>query len=177
MLPFLLGERIYLRQLVEADAGGDYPAWFNDEQVCQGNSHHVYPYSREEAREYIRSVNADRSQLVLAICTKDGTHIGNVALQHIHPIYRSAEFAIVIGDKQCWGKGYGREAGRLIIGHGFKQMNLHRVGCGTFNTNIGMIRLAETLGMKLEGCKREAAYKNFSWLDIVEFGILREEWK
>jgi len=179
MIPFLLGERIYLRALVDEDANENYPLWFNDEEVCAGNSHHVYPYSRDEARQYIRNVNADRSQLVLAICLQDigNKHIGNVALQNIHPVYRSAEFAIVIGDKECWNKGYGKEAAALMIDHGFGTLNLHRVTCGTFETNIGMMVIALWLGMKQEGVRRDAAFKDGKYLPVIEFGMVRNEWQ
>ena len=89
--PFLVGEKVYLRALVEADAEGPYATWFNDEEVCQGNSHHVFPYTQEAARDYIEYAAGTRDALVLAIVTiKDHQHIGNIALQKIHPIYQSA---------------------------------------------------------------------------------------
>jgi len=60
MIPFLVGERLYLRALTTDDADGAYVTWFNDEVVCAQNAHHIYPYSRQEACEYIASVNSDR---------------------------------------------------------------------------------------------------------------------
>jgi len=68
---FLTGPRIVLRGLVESDAGGAYPTWFNDEEVCRYNSHHVRPYRREDALEYIRAVNASANDLVLAITVRE----------------------------------------------------------------------------------------------------------
>ena len=175
MIPFLVGERLYLRALVVEDADGIYPTWFNDENVCRQNSHHIYPYSRQEARDYIGSVNWDQAQLVLAIVVDD-KHIGNIALQDIHPQYHSANFAIVIGGKDYWHKGYGREAARLIIGHGFDALNLHRISCATFSNNVGMQALAGSLGFVAEGCRREMVYKG-GYLDVIEYGLLKAEWK
>lgn len=177
MIPFLVGERVYLRALVEADADGPYPFWLNDAQVCAGNSHHVVPYSQEDARAFIRAANADPTRLVLAICDIDNEyHIGNVALQNIHPVYRSADFAILIGDTRAWGKGYGTEAARLIINHGFRTLNLHRIGCGTYSNNPAMMRLAEKLGMTLESKHRRAVFKDGEYLDVYEYGVLAYEW-
>jgi RimJ/RimL family protein N-acetyltransferase len=176
MIPFLVGERLFLRALTTDDADGDYLTWFNDEAVCAQNAHHVYPYSREEAYDYIATVNADRAQLVLAIIA-DGNHIGNIALQDIHPQYHSANFAIVIGNKDYWHKGYGKEAARLIIAHGFNSLNLHRISCATFSNNVGMQALAESLGFKVEGYRRETAYKSGGYLDVIEYGLLQAEWK
>jgi len=176
--PFLVGNEVYLRPLIEADADGPYATWFNDEEVCQGNSHHVFPYTPEAARDYIRFAAETRSDLVLAIVTReDHRHIGNITLQKIHPVYHSAEFSIVIGDKSAWGTGYGAEAGRLICDHGFRAMNLHRIHCGTFSNNIAMQRLAAHLGMKQEGVRRQAAFKSGQYLDIIEYGVLKEEYE
>lgn len=176
--PFLCGEHLYLRALVEADAEGGYPDWLNDEEVCRGNSHHVFPYTRESALSYIRHAVETRSELILAIAVKeDRRHIGNIALQHIHPVYRSAELSVLIGDRSCWGRGYAKEAGRLICDHGFAAMNLHRIGCGTFEDNVAMQRVALALGMKEEGRRRQAAFKQGRYLDIVEYGVLKPEYE
>ena len=176
--PFLVGDKIYLRALVAADAAGPYATWFNDEEVCRGNSHHVFPYTQDAASSYIEYAIGTRDALVLAIVPKeDHQHIGNIALQKIHPIYHSAEFSIVIGDKSAWGKGYGKEAGRLLCDHGFQTMNLHRIHCGTFSNNKAMQRLAAYLGMKQEGVRREAAFKDGRYLDIIEYGVLKDEYE
>jgi ribosomal-protein-alanine N-acetyltransferase len=174
---FLIGERLCLRSLVEADAQGPYVTWLNDEEVCLGNSHHVFPYTAEEALRYIRHANQARDALILAIVIReDGRHIGNIALQNIHHIYRSAEIAFLIGDKAAWSKGYGKEAGRLLCDHGFGSLNLHRIACGTFDDNIGMKRLAVYLGMKEEGRRRQAAFKRGRYVDLIEYGVLKSEY-
>ena len=176
--PFLAGERLYLRALHESDAAGSYPSWFNNEEVCQGNSHHVFPYTTENALSYIRFARDSRDDLILAIVLKeDHRHIGNIALQAIHPVNRSAELAIVIGDDRAGGHGYGREATLLIFKHGFEELNLHRIGCGTFENNASMKSLAASLGMREEGRRKQAAFKNGKYLDIVEYGMLRNEFR
>lgn len=174
--PFLEGRSLFLRPLVAADAEGPYPTWFNDAEVCRGNSHHVFPYRPEEARAYIEESARRRDRLVLAVVLRDGErHIGNIALQGIHPVYRSAEFSIVIGDRGAWGKGYSSEAAELICRHGFTALNLHRIGCGTFADNLAMQRLAARLGMREEGRRREAAYKDGRYVDVIEYGVLKAE--
>ena len=175
--PFLEGEHLVLRGLDETDVDGPYPAWLNDAETCRGNSHHVRPYSVDEAREYVRAVRRDPAQLVLAITRrKEGDHIGNIALQAMHPLCRRADLSILLGGEQSRGRGHGLEASRLLCEHGFAALNLHRIQCGTFADNLGMIRLALALGMKEEGRRRQAAWKDGRYVDVIEFGLLRSEW-
>jgi [ribosomal protein S5]-alanine N-acetyltransferase len=175
-LPFLEGKRIVLRPLTAADADGAYPEWLNDAEVCAGNSHHVQPYTRDQARAYITQSQDALRDLILAVVVKQGTvHIGNVSLSGIHPVYRKAEFSILIGERTHWGQGYGEEAGELLFRHGFAVLNLNRIECGTFAHNVAMQRLASVLGMKHEGTRRRAAFKNGEYVDVFEYGVLRDE--
>jgi len=175
---FLEGDRLYLRSLSEGDADGPYTGWLNDAVVSQGTSHHVYPYSKQQAIEYIQRAASTQTALILAIVLKEGDrHIGNIALQQINWIHRSAEFAILLGDTEQWGRGCGLEAGHLLLRHGFMTLNLNRIGCATFETNVGMRKLAGALGMIEEGVRRQAAYKDGRYLDVVEYGLLRAEFE
>ena len=173
MTSFLDTERLSLRPLVEEDADGPYPDWFNDAETCAGNSHHVYPFSRSQAIDYIKSTRSDKSCVVLAVTLKsDKRHVGNVSLQHIHPLNRSAELAIIVGDKSCRGQGIGEEACRAIVAHGITALNLQRIACGTLATNHGMIAVARKLGFEQEGVLRQAAFKDGRYIDVLLYGLL-----
>ena len=177
MNSFIVGKRVILRTLCIKDVKGPYVSWFNDEVVCRYNQHHVFAYDKSQAEEYIRKATASRSELVLAINTKRGAkHIGNIALQGIDLVSRNAMVSIVLGDKDYWGKGYAKEAMQLLLEHGFSQMNLHRICCGTAADNVTMQNLAISVGMKKEGRRREAAFKTGSYVDIIEYGLLKREY-
>ena len=174
--PFIVGEKIYLRNLNPEDAESDYFQWFNDPEVCKYNSHYKFPYTKIKALDYIQHAIESRNDLILAIVhKKNDCHIGNISLQQIDYINRNAEFAIIIGDKNHWKKGLAYEAAILLIGHGFKELNLHRIYCGTSEKNIGMRKLAEKIGMKKEGRRREAILYGGSLVDVIEYGILQNE--
>lgn len=174
---FLETPRLLLRPLVLADVDGPYLRWFNDAEVCRYNSHHVFPYRREDALAYLEKVSGSQRELVLAIVQRsDERHIGNIALQVIDLVNRTAELAIVIGEKDCWGKGYSKEAARALVQHGFSTMNLNRISCNTPSENMPMRKLAETLGMQQEGLRRQVLFKGSRFLDMVEYGLLRTEY-
>ena len=48
---------------------------------------------------------------------------------------RTAMFAISIGQKECWGKGYGAEATRLVLDYGFSALGLYNVMLTVYSHN------------------------------------------
>lgn len=153
---------------------GPYPTWFRDQEVCRFNSHGKFPRPLSYFSKYIEDDRTDR--VVWAIeHTTDG-HVGNIALQNLQFVDRNAEFAIIIGNKAHWGKGVGKLAGRQLLEHGFQKLNLERIYCGTAATNLGMQKLACALGMEHEGTRHRHLFLNGAWVDVVEFGILRDDW-
>ena len=176
-LTTLQGKRIYLRELNMNDAEGNYPKWFNNPEVTRYNSHGESTYTKEMAKEYIQMVTNSKSHNVFAIVeTSTQTHIGNITLQAINTKARNAEFAILIGEPSVYGKGLGEEAGKLLLEYGFSQLGLHRIYCGTSSNNLGMQRLALNLGMQQEGIRRDGLLKNDEFTDIIEYGILEDEY-
>jgi [ribosomal protein S5]-alanine N-acetyltransferase len=173
---FLDGETIYLRPLNDIDLKGNYQVWLNDKAIVEYNSHGRFPMTIDKLNDFVKSLSGSNTTLVLAIIDKaSDQHIGNISLQGINWIDRSAEIAFLLGEKNFWGKGVMYEAGKLLIKHGFYTLNLHRIHCGTSSENTGMHKLAQKLGMQKEGVRRQAIFKNNCYFDIIEFGLLKEE--
>ena len=173
----IIGKRVSLRVLEEHDVDGPYAMWLNDPEVGRFNSHARFPVGKEELKKYVREAKHGSSMQVFAIVIKRGfKHIGNISLQNINYIDRSAELAIIIGDQRYWGKGIGLEAWKLMMDYGFRVLNLHRLYCGCVKKNFGMKRIAEKSGMKPEGQRRDAFFKDGAYDDILEFGILENEY-
>jgi len=172
----LTGKQVVLRTLTEADCAGAYPKWFGDAEVCRYRSEGPAPYSTQEAIAYVQRVRASSSELVLAILRKtDNRHLGNISLQQIDPVHRTAEFAILIGEKTAWGRGVGKEASRLLFDYGFCVMELNRIYCGVAQNNQPMRRLAQHLGMREESKRRQALTKENQRWDVVDYGIFKDQ--
>ena len=120
---------------------------------------------------------AGGDRVVMAICHEADGHVGNVSLQAISPIDRSAEFAILLGDKRHWRRGLGELAGKALLAHGFDKLNLERIHCGTSANNTGMQKLALAMGMREEGRRRSALFLEGERVDVLEYGILRDEFR
>ena len=177
-IPFLKGADVSLRPLCLEDAEGPYPEWFNDPEVCRGNGHHFFPYLEQDARAFIEAAQDFSHRLIFAMqLNEDNRHIGNIELGKIDWIAHSAEYAIVLGDRDAWGRGLSKQASTLLLDHAFFSLNLHRVHCGTFANNDAMIRLAAFMGMREEGRRRQAIYKDGQYRDLLLFGVLRDEYE
>lgn len=170
-----LDKDYYVRLLRESDVDGPYPTWFEDQEVCRYNRHGKFFKTAARIRKYAAKANSER-QVTWAVCHSEDGHIGNVSLQDISQVDRTAEFAILMGDKRHWGKGVASLAAKALLYHAFNKLNLERVYCGTADTNWAMKGLAGALGMIQEGTRRSQLYLEGRRVDLVEFGILKEEY-
>ncbi|HUY78783.1 MAG TPA: GNAT family protein [Ktedonobacterales bacterium] len=83
--------------------------------------------------------------------------IGVTDLRHMDAIGRGAEFGIEIGEKDCWGKGYGTETTILMLDYGFNVRSLHNVMLTTYSYNARAIRAYTRAGFREFGRRRECA--------------------
>ena len=87
------------------------------------------------------------------------------------------EIGMVIFDENNWGKGVGLKAYPMWIDRVFEiHPQIIRIGLTTWSGNVGMIRLAEHLGLKKEAEYRKAHIVEGRYYDSVSYGILKDEW-
>lgn len=174
--PFLIGEKIYLRSLCVEDLKGNYSYWLNDPETNKQNSHHVFPYTYEALSDYIKNAYEGKNKLPLAIVDKStNKHVGNISLVNIDYINRISDWGIIIGEKEYSNKGFAKEAAFLLLKHAFDSLNIERIYSGTTSENLGGQKLMEAMGMVKEGLRRKHLYKNGGYCDIVEYGVLKNE--
>lgn len=172
--PFLVGAKVYLRPLEEADAAVCHP-WFSDPEVRSLLGRHALPNTERDSVEFIRALSPAREQGFAVVARDEGRHIGNASLFQMNLIDRNAELGIAIGDKAFWGKGFGREAVTLLCGHAFRSLNLHKVHLRVHATNERAIKCYARLGFRQEGRLREHAFVEGRYVDALLMGLLRAE--
>lgn len=87
------------------------------------------------------------------------------------------EVGIAIYDENLWNKGIGYKALKLWINEIFiSHPELVRIGLSTWSGNIGMMKLAEKLGLKKEAEYKKARIVKNKYYDSISYGILKEEW-
>jgi len=174
----LEGKYVCLEPFTAIFLSEDYVGWFNDPHVCRYTRHGTKNYTLEHARDYLAAISKSNNTMVYAIIEKERRkHIGNISLNDISWANHSGEISLIIGDRNYWGKGIGKEAVRLIIDLAFSSLKLHRVWVGMTADNAPMIRLAQSLGFSEEGRLKDALYKNGSYFDITQWSKINSESK
>lgn len=150
----LAGERIYLRFMEISDATEEYCGWLNDPEVNRFLK--TKSAAINELRAYIVKKNEQPDVLFFGIFLKDGDkHIGTITLRGIDLVAGKATIAMMIGNKNYWGKGLIGEAMRLLIDYSFRELDLKEINLGVASQNISAIRAYEKIGFAEIGRKSD----------------------
>jgi RimJ/RimL family protein N-acetyltransferase len=174
----IYGERIRLRAVERADLP-QFVEWLNDPEVRAGLLLHLPMSLAEEEVWFEGMIKRPPPEHPMVIEVQQGggwVMIGNCGMHNIDARCRSAEVGIFIGDKRRWNQGYGTEAMRLLLRHGFETLNLNRIQLDVYEDNPGAIRAYEKAGFVHEGRKRQGMYKDGRYIDVLIMSVLRSEW-
>ena len=105
----------------------------------------------------------------------DGKMIGDCGLWDFDNTSRHCHLGISIGDRDYWGKGYGRDAVKLLVDYAFRHHNLVKVCLTTTTDNVRAIKAYEAAGFEHEGVLRRHTWSDGVYKDIVVMGALRAE--
>lgn len=172
---FFPGERIYFRAVTVEDVDGNYGRWMTDPDITESLESRFSPLSPDEIKKYVQKMNADSNYLFLAVVAREGDrHIGNIKLGPINWIHRTGEMGGLIGEKDCWGKGYATEAFALMNKLAFELLNLRKVTSGCYATNIGSAKALLKAGFVQEGIRTRQNFFKGTYVDALVFGALRD---
>ena len=176
----LVTERLFLRPFADADLDAAY-AIESREDVTR----YLYwgPRSRAEMREALErrkemtAIDDERDAVRLAaVLRASGALVGDFSLQLVSREHRQGEIGFVLHpDHQ--GRGYGTEAGAVMLRFGFEDVRLHRIIGRCDGRNTASARLMERLGMRREAHFRSNELVKGEWTDELVYAILAEEWE
>lgn len=176
--PDLHTERLTLRPFTLVDAAR-VQRLAGDEEIARYTLNIPHPYEDGMAEAWIES-HPDRFQAgesaTFAITLRDERLlIGAIGLQFA-PRHRRAEMGYWVA-RDRWGRGYATEAARAVLRYAFAERGLHKVVATHLAPNIASGRVMQKIGMRQEGVQREHVLKNGRFVDLVLYGILREDWE
>ncbi|MHB8995435.1 MAG: GNAT family N-acetyltransferase [Armatimonadota bacterium] len=169
------GDKIILRAL-ETDDAPLLHRWKNDQQVVHWLGQRL-PVTLAETRAWVEEQVDKIRELRLGIADTDNKLIGWCDLARWDPLQDSAFLTVAIGQRDCWGGGYGTDATLTLCAYGFAELNLHRITLYVFADHAPAIHTYEKCGFVHEGRLRQSSFRHGKRQDLLVMGLLREEFK
>lgn len=156
-----------------------YHKWRNNSHIMQFDQPGcLYPVSYQEIKSWFDKIKSSTCSYSFLIKVKDEEKIiGICALIGIDNKNRNCELSIVIGEKDYWGKGYGKETMRILMKLAFDEFNMHRIYLQVMSFNENAIKLYENLGFLKEGVLKESIFRKGKYHDVLIFGILESQFR
>lgn len=173
----LKGPRVTLRALARADMATMLQFSQDVEVELLSGGDPPIPSTRESWEKWFdeRLSKEQKDSANFAIET-DGHMIGMCGLWHFNLHSQTCHLGITIGERDYWGRGYGREAIGLLLDYAFRLRNFRKVALDTGSTNERAIRCYRACGFVEEGRLRQHLWVDGQYVDEVHMGILRDEW-
>lgn len=166
-----------LRELARGDLAA-INAWRADRDTiaCLGAPFRYIGREVEEA--WFDSYMYSRASCVRCVVDVDepGVPLGLATLASINWVHRTCAFHIqvALGGR---GRGVGGFALGGMLRPAFRDLGLNRVELDVLETNAQARRMYEKAGFKAEGTRRQAAFKDGAYVDVVQMSLLRKEWE
>ena len=152
-----------------------YERWLTDFEVTR-TLLFIRPMTREAEEAWYESGQKRENTVFFTIFLRDGLcPIGNAGLHDIDHKDGTAEFGILIGEKDCWGHGYGSEATRLVLDYGFNVLALHNIMLRVYAFHERGLRCYRRAGFREIGRRREARRLAGQMFDVVMMDCLARE--
>jgi RimJ/RimL family protein N-acetyltransferase len=152
----------------------DYPriqAWQNDPVVFRWMD-----YSRKfSLAEIAESEQRATEEGHPFIIEADGRPIGRIGLNNFRPRDGLASLYIFVGERDAWGKGYGRSALMALLTYGFHILNLRMIELWTLGDNERAIQLYKRCGFREDGRLRDRSWIDGEYQDHLVMSIDAEE--
>ncbi len=152
--------------------------WANDFDVWRTVVANVGPRPAETQTTWFDRVSTAADTVVFLIYERSSMRpIGAAGLHEIDHATRTASYSIAIGEKDCWGKGYGTETTRLLLAYGFSELRLHNIMLFAHSDNAPAIAAYRRAGFREIGRRREALSRAGRPIDLIYMDCLATEFE
>ena len=172
----LTGNRTLLRPLRASDAARQH-LFDQDMELSVLDCRPPVPARHQQADDFVEQRHEDQRDVARLAIEVDQLYIGHCSLSGLRHPHGDLELGILIGDRDYWSRGYGREVVRLLLDYAFHSLGARRIALTTHEDNPRALRCYSACGFVEEGRPRQAFWTGHRYADLVEMSILREEWR
>lgn len=140
-----MNSSVYIRPLVLDDAKISY-RWRNDPEIWRYTGFKPNKHISLETEEaWLKAKLKNTDERRFAICLYESNqYIGNIQLININN--GEASYHIFIGEKKFWGKGFAKQATKLILQYAFAELGVDRVLLEVNQFNIAAYEVYKKMG-------------------------------
>jgi len=169
----IIGSKVILRELCEEDAEF-FVRWYNTPEVMFQCGFHEPVTLEAELARIARPEDVDEDWY--AITDLSGRIIGETGFLRLWRHWHCTDMSMIIPNPEDQGKGYGGEAGRLMIDMAFRYYGLNRISVGVIGLNTQAIEYWKRLGFKKEGIQEQGYFYNEEYSDFIMMRLLKSEY-
>lgn len=168
----LTGKKVQLRPFWPSDITDTYVGWLNDPEVTRFSNQRFHAHTRESCEAYLASFAGTDNLFVSIRDAESDAAIGTMTAYR-DAYHGTCDVGIMIGNRDCWGGGYGQEAWDMLtawllapkpVGTGVRKLT-----AGCLAANRGMVKLMERSGMVPDGVRKSQELIDGEPVDIVHY--------
>jgi ribosomal-protein-alanine N-acetyltransferase len=148
--------------------------WFEDIEVTRFLELR-HPPSLEFEKEWLDKMGREAGE-VYWVVEHEGRAVGGTGIHAIDWKHGIGTTGTVIGDKEVWGRGLGREVMQLRAEYAFTQLPLRKLKSMYIDGNEASGRAQAACGYKQVGRYRAERFVDGRWVDMILTELMREDW-
>jgi len=169
----LITPHLRLRPFESADINATYLGWLNDPVVTRFSNQRFHQHTAETCAAYLASFAWSSNNFLLIEQLEDQRPIGTAT------VYRSvqhgtADIGLMVGERRCWGQGYGRESWQAVLEALLAEEGMRKVTGGTARPNRAMVRIMEQSGMELDAVRARQELIDGQPVDLLYYARFAE---
>lgn len=172
--PIIKTERLTLRAHADDHINARYAGWLNDPETMALSRQRLATHTVESCRTFVNSFDGTPNYLWAIERNGDSAqHIGNIRA-NIDTNHNTADVAILIGERSCWGTGIGSEAWQAVCEWLLADGGIRKVYAGTTSINKGMLGIMRKAGMVDDGVRARHYEIDGQEVDVIYAALFRD---
>jgi RimJ/RimL family protein N-acetyltransferase len=173
------GEKVRLVPLDAERHLANAVTWLNDPKVTEWTLVGDFPIGRLAEADFFQRIertdpSSGGTDLILALETLEGEHIGFTGFHRIDLRHGCAVTGLLIGRKERWRQGLATDAVRVRTRYAFEVIGLRLLLSEALDGNVASIRMLERAGYRQVGRIPRRYFKRGAYRDALLFALERD---
>ena len=175
----LESDKIILRPVTKSDVTEEYLSWLNDKEVSSVLATVSNNYTMQMLDDYITEIlSSDKNCMFMIVEKKSNISIGTIKLSNIDHVNGVCNLGIMIGNRNFWGGGLGKEALRMTIDYAFNVLGIRKICDSVHSNNPRALATDLKIGFSVEGVLKEQFWHSGEgrYLDKILIALFAKDW-